>query len=739
MEAKEMKITPVRLDVLSPEGTVLQSAEFVKEKIVLGRILSADLRIDDARVSRIHALLEVRPDVLLITDLASSHGTFVNGKKIVEQKIKFGDRLRLGFVDIRIEKGSGIATQAQVFAGDLPGSEGEETLVNIDRAMMEQTDRRESMDRRKRDAFPEERRLEDRRQGDRRVDERKGDRRKQADGKPQLPEGVSEDRRSGEDRRKEMEFERRVGERRQGDRRVFDITSLERRIEERRSRHSDDDVLPQELEAAFDAPEHARELEVTALWGDHILDVSNYADPVVLNVGESPRNEYIIPSVGIPDEFPLVTIEDDGNAYLAFTEGMAGTVRAREKIYELKELKNEKFIKRFAEYYVLPLKQDDFAKLSIGNINFFVLYVKPAPRIKMAPFFDRDPVVIRTFIGSALFLLLFLITMSFIPKPKPVTIEMIPERFARVIIRERPTIPPAGLISKTEEGKQGGSVEGEGGPAIGPEGKAGSPKLPPSDKLTQTILPKSKSEKPVAPVPPKGTQQAAPDKRKLVDSNRAKSVGLLKAFSSSGVQKELKNIINSPDGPAGLGGFDDFGKAIKGGRGNTIDEAGGAGGMGVKGVEGGGGGTTIGIDGPSTKGLGRGYKGTGIGEGIGGPGRFGVKGEHAISIATENVQVLSGLPKDVINAVVQKYRSQIRFCYDAALQRSPGLRGKVVVAFTIQPNGTVSYAGIKDSTIGDSGLEGCMTSKIRTWKFPQPEAPVVTEVSAYPFILNPAN
>jgi uncharacterized membrane protein len=57
-----------------------------------------------------------------------------------------------------------------------------------------------------------------------------------------------------------------------------------------------------------------------------------------------------------------------------------------------------------------------------------------------------------------------------------------------------------------------------------------------------------------------------------------------------------------------------------------------------------------------------------------------VKGEHAISIAAENVQVLSGLPKDVINAVVQRHRAEIRACYDAALQRNPNLRGKVVGA-----------------------------------------------------------
>jgi hypothetical protein len=165
----------------------------------------------------------------------------------------------------------------------------------------------------------------------------------------------------------------------------------------------------------------------------------------------------------------------------------------------------------------------------------------------------------------------------------------------------------------------------------------------------------------------------------------------------------------------------------------------GAGGQGLKGVDAGGGGKTVGIDGPSTKGLGRGYEGDGIGEGISGPGRLGMKGEHSISIASENVQVLSGLPKDVINAVVQRHRGEIRNCYDAALQRNPALRGKIVIAFNIAANGIVTTASVKESSLSDSGHHNCITSRVKTWIFPKPEAPVMTEVSAYPFYLNPAN
>ena len=197
-----------------------------------------------------------------------------------------------------------------------------------------------------------------------------------------------------------------------GDRRVFDITSLERRIEDRRERKTDDDMLPEDLEKAFESPEHAREIEVTALWGDHILDISNYSDECVLSIGESPRNDYIIPSVGIPDEFPLLSIQEDGSSQLAFTEQMSGTIRARDKIYSIKDLSSEKFVRKEGDHYVLTLKQDDFAKIAVGNVSFFILYVKPAPRILPPPIFEQDALLMRTTVGSVLLFVALLVGLS---------------------------------------------------------------------------------------------------------------------------------------------------------------------------------------------------------------------------------------------------------------------------------------------------------------------------------------
>jgi hypothetical protein len=67
----------------------------------IGRGLSADLRLDDASVSRRHAILVQRPGGPRLLDDRSSNGTFVNGRRIVQADLKDGDMLVLGRVVLR--------------------------------------------------------------------------------------------------------------------------------------------------------------------------------------------------------------------------------------------------------------------------------------------------------------------------------------------------------------------------------------------------------------------------------------------------------------------------------------------------------------------------------------------------------------------------------------------------------------------------------------------------------------
>lgn len=64
----------------------------------LGRSSSAEIRIEDIRVSRRHAIVSRYADQMRVLDDASSSGTYVNGRSIVATTLTDGDVIRLGRV-----------------------------------------------------------------------------------------------------------------------------------------------------------------------------------------------------------------------------------------------------------------------------------------------------------------------------------------------------------------------------------------------------------------------------------------------------------------------------------------------------------------------------------------------------------------------------------------------------------------------------------------------------------------
>jgi two-component system, NtrC family, sensor kinase len=62
----------------------------------LGRDASNAIRILDNEISRQHAEIRCNNDQYTIADLVSSNGTFVNGQRITEAKLRPGDRIQIG-------------------------------------------------------------------------------------------------------------------------------------------------------------------------------------------------------------------------------------------------------------------------------------------------------------------------------------------------------------------------------------------------------------------------------------------------------------------------------------------------------------------------------------------------------------------------------------------------------------------------------------------------------------------
>jgi pSer/pThr/pTyr-binding forkhead associated (FHA) protein len=73
----------------------------------IGRAKGADLIIDAALVSRVHCRLEAGKDGVDVTDLSSTNGTFVNGKRVEQATLANGDTLRVGRVELTLERSGG--------------------------------------------------------------------------------------------------------------------------------------------------------------------------------------------------------------------------------------------------------------------------------------------------------------------------------------------------------------------------------------------------------------------------------------------------------------------------------------------------------------------------------------------------------------------------------------------------------------------------------------------------------
>jgi len=79
-----------------PEESPTFKLKVKKPTNVVGREGTCDVYVESGQVSRKHCLLQVTERGLLVRDLESTNGTFVNGIPMTEGYINVGDRLSLG-------------------------------------------------------------------------------------------------------------------------------------------------------------------------------------------------------------------------------------------------------------------------------------------------------------------------------------------------------------------------------------------------------------------------------------------------------------------------------------------------------------------------------------------------------------------------------------------------------------------------------------------------------------------
>jgi predicted component of type VI protein secretion system len=71
--------------------------------VVVGRDPDAHISLDDSWVSRQHCEIDENEGALVIRDLRSRNGTFVNGRRVQEEELAPGDRLTIGIASFQVQ------------------------------------------------------------------------------------------------------------------------------------------------------------------------------------------------------------------------------------------------------------------------------------------------------------------------------------------------------------------------------------------------------------------------------------------------------------------------------------------------------------------------------------------------------------------------------------------------------------------------------------------------------------
>ena len=87
-----------------------RTQELSADKTTIGRVEDNTFQIAEPSVSSHHCEVLQRGAEVVVRDLNSTNGTFINGEKVTEAVLKPGQVLRLGQIEIRLEaEGAGAA------------------------------------------------------------------------------------------------------------------------------------------------------------------------------------------------------------------------------------------------------------------------------------------------------------------------------------------------------------------------------------------------------------------------------------------------------------------------------------------------------------------------------------------------------------------------------------------------------------------------------------------------------
>ena len=633
-----------------------------KDRIIIGSVESADVKLKGGGIAPIHAVLEVTPNSSMsslqgvVFDLASQTGVFVNDKKVVAQPLDDKDQIRVGdYTFVFSLQDLNTASQKEVTRE----IDGRTLFLNKDE-----------------DLAP-----------------------------------------------LNLEDEREVIE-------IFDFT-----------------------------PTSQRALEIVMSWCGIILNIEHFIKEKKVTIGSTRKSDFGIPSVLSSSQYTIVTQSRDG-FILNLDSKMTGVMQKEGQLKDFEEIRSS--LVSGPHGHEIAIGQKDFAKISIGDIDFYLSYTAAPPRLKRKKILERDPFFQKIFSFSMILTVLALIILSKTKFKQNAEMEQVPERIATILYQpekfltpppippkkevekpkpiEKITITPQELtetkplpkvmavkkeipqkasakpvenipksVPKNKPAAKGAAKEGEGAKAKGVEGSRGEKDKP---KTTQKVTQLSR------PSPKTGASGASGESQVSQEGN----VDILK-----GAGGKIQNILGNSaahlgEGSENLKGFGTF-------------STGGNGGLGLSGSgHGGGGDAETSLGGLGKKGTGMGRVGTGQGAAGMGVGIVGSQVRVAIrSEAPEETIVMGAIDRNAVAEAIYAHKDEFRLCYEREINaESPHLSGQIGTSFVIGSSGRVTQAGIESSSLNNPNAERCVLAVLKRIDFPAPKGGGVVEVH-FPF------
>ncbi len=660
----------------------------VNRTIKIGRLPSAQVRLDDPKVSRIHAVIElVGSDVSLI-DMGSTEGTAVNGAKVHKVKLNSGDQIAIGDTVLVVSAGAAAPAVGAAAAG------AQQPMVAQPPTAPMQGAGRPMMAPMPMAAMPQASLQQPAAQ------QWAGQLAGAAVAAPQMAPvgpgmaapvaGVPAAAPSGAP--VQPRFDPGAS---------TDVAPL-RRITNQRLRSAAVESKPHPaLAPEQQMTTENRVLELRIYWGEVLLGINHYVKPKRITIGETKRTNVFISSEGLPlEEFPLVRYLDD-EYVLTFTKHMEGEFESGGQVTTLQDARGSSTAKRdddLADSYQVRMAMETRAIVHWGGVTFALRFVPPSEGVPRGGVRNWDLQYLNVMVMSIFLHLATVITLMVYPYDTDSLREDLfdkPDRFANLILEPpKQTESNKNLLEKIKK-----QVE---------EKKEEIVKEKPPEKqlkVTTKVPPQVKPQKTQA----QKQQEVKQRFQKLFSGSGAGGGSILGGGGGGTLAGTLSNVI----GTTGAG-----------------SATAGLAGLGIRGsgpLTGGGIGTSKGIAGIGTSGrLGGG--GLGYGSNVG----LGKRRDRGV-IDIGSPVVMGALPPEVIKKVIDENKNQIRYCYEIELQRNQNLEGKVAMKWIIAATGSVAKVMVKNSTMHNANVESCIAAKIKNWKFPAPAGGGIVEVN-YPFI-----